>query len=91
MFNWLRILASKLHAVFSKQHLDEDFAEELQGHLASLTEENVRRGMTPEEANRTARLRLGGLTQLQESQRELRGLPLIETLCSAKNPYTANL
>jgi putative ABC transport system permease protein len=79
MFNWLRILASKLHAVFSRQHLDEDFAEELQGHLASLTEENVRRGMTQEEANRTARLQLGGLTQLQETQRELRGLPLIES------------
>src|SRR5258708_38644015 len=40
----------------------------------------MRRGMTREEANRAARLALGGVTQLKESNRERRGLPRIETL-----------
>jgi hypothetical protein len=79
MFEWLRILASKIRALLSKRRLDEDFAEELQTHLAILTNENIGRGMTLEEANRAARLRLGGLTQLGEAHRELRGLPLVET------------
>jgi putative ABC transport system permease protein len=79
MFNWLRILASKIRALLSKQQLDEDFAEELQAHLARLTEENIRGGMTSEEASRMARLRLGGFTQLRETHRELRGLPMVET------------
>ena len=54
MFEWLRILASKIRALLSKRRLDEDFAEELQTHLAILTDENVGRGMTLEEASRAA-------------------------------------
>src|SRR5215831_9875056 len=73
MFDWLRVAAAKARALFSKRRLDEDFAEELQTHLASLTEENLHKGMSEEEARRAARLRLGGLTQLREAHRELRG------------------
>src|SRR5215472_16209626 len=80
MGDWLRVTASKIHGWLSVRRLDEDFAEELQTHLASLTEENLRKGMSAEEASRTARLRLGGLTQLREAHRELRGLPIVETL-----------
>ncbi len=60
--------------------MDREFEQELTAHLELLTEENVGRGMTPEEARRAARVRLGGITQLQETNRELRGLPLVETL-----------
>ena len=35
--------------------------------------------MTPEEAARAARIRLGGSTQLKETNRELRGFPFLET------------
>jgi len=59
--------------------VDEDFSEELGAHLEMLTEENVRRGMTPEEARRIARLKLGGITQLRETNRQLRGMPILET------------
>jgi len=45
-----------------------------------LTEENIRRGMTREEARRAARVRLGGVAQLREKNRELRGQPWAETL-----------
>ena len=54
-----------------------DFEEELRAHLEMLAEENVRRGMTPDEARRAARVRFGGVAQLQENHRELRGLPWI--------------
>ena len=80
MFDWLRVGAAKTRALFSNRRLDEDFREELETHLASLTEENLHKGMSAEEASRAARLRLGGLTQLREAHRELRGLPIVETL-----------
>src|SRR5271167_80115 len=76
----LRVLASRIRGMLTRCRLDEDFQQELQAHLALLTEENIRRGMTSEEARRAARLRLGGITQLRQTHRELQGLPLVETL-----------
>src|SRR5271170_4583366 len=58
---------------------EQDFERELASHLEMLTEENVRRGMALQEARRAARLRLGGTTQLSETNRELRGSPWLET------------
>ena len=59
--------------------VDQDFANELDSHLDMLADENIRRGMPPEEARRAARIKLGGVTQLKETNRELRSLPVIET------------
>src|SRR6267143_7259668 len=79
MLAWIRALASRTRAWLSPHDTDQDFENELEIHLEMLTDENVRRGMAPEEAKRAARMRLGGLTQLKETNRELQGLPLIET------------
>ncbi|MGC2828070.1 MAG: ABC transporter permease [Candidatus Acidiferrum sp.] len=79
MFAWVRTLASRTRAWLSRGAVDKEFEQELEAHLDLLTDENVRRGMTPDEARRNARIRLGGTTQLRETNRELRGLPLLET------------
>ncbi|HXO05398.1 MAG TPA: ABC transporter permease [Candidatus Sulfotelmatobacter sp.] len=79
MFVWITTLASRFRTWLSQREVDQDFENELGAHLDMLTEENVRRGMLPEEARRVARLKLGGLSQLKETNRELRGLPFIET------------
>jgi putative ABC transport system permease protein len=55
-------------------------ADELAGHISLHTEENLRRGMTPEEARREALIRLGGVEQTKEIYRDRRSLPMIETL-----------
>ena len=80
MFSRLRVLVSRIHGWLTIGCLDQDFEQELEGHMALLTEENIRRGLTPEEARRDARLRLGGVTQLREIHRELQGLPWLETV-----------
>ena len=80
MFDWLRVIASRIRGYFTLRRLDDDFQQELDSHLALLTEENIRRGLTPEEARRAARVRLGGFTQLRETHRELHGLPWLEAL-----------
>src|SRR3977135_4639798 len=79
MFAWIRALVSRTRTWFSPSHVEQDFDHELETHLEMLTDENARRGMAPEEAKRAARMRLGGLTQLKETNRELQGLPIIET------------
>src|SRR6266700_2994046 len=79
MFVWIRALASRTRAWLSPRQADQDFEDELETHLEMLTDENVRRGMAPEDAKRAARIRLGGHTQLKETNRELHGLPILET------------
>jgi len=72
---WARFLA-----LFTASDLDRDLNDELKTHVDMLAEDNLRRGMTPEAANRAARLELGGATQLREAHRETRGIPFIDTL-----------
>jgi hypothetical protein len=47
---------------------------------AMLTDENLRRGMAPDEASRQAHLALGNIAQLKEIQHDRQGLPQLETL-----------
>jgi putative ABC transport system permease protein len=76
----LRILASRLLGFFHKRHLDENLDAELRAHLQLLAEENLRRGMTPQEARYAARREFGGMEQTKELCREQRGLPFLDTL-----------
>jgi len=80
MLTSLRVLVSRLRAMFLRRRLDEDFDEEAQSHVEMLTEEHLRRGMTPEQARRAAILKFGGLTQIRELHRETRGLPWLDKL-----------
>src|SRR5258708_16610649 len=75
-------LVAKVLALSRRRELDREFDQELQSHLTLLTEDYCRRGLSPEDARRDARLELGGLTQLREAHRDTRGLPLLESLFS---------
>jgi predicted permease len=79
MFAWIRALAVRTRTWFLGRQADQDFEYEIESHLDMLAHDNLRQGMAPEEAKRAARMRLGGITQLKETNRELRGLPGIET------------
>jgi predicted permease len=79
MITWLRTLVSKARARLGSERVDREFVQELDTHLEMLAEEGMRRAMPPEEARRAARMRLGGVTQLKETNRELQGLPILET------------
>src|SRR5262250_2133430 len=73
---WLMRLCSFFH----REQREREFVEELESHLAMHIEDNLRAGMSPEEARRVALVKLGGLTQVQELHREQRGLPMLEIL-----------
>ena len=78
MFDGLKAKTSRVLGSFTGRRIDRDFEQELDAHLSMLIDENVRRGMTPEDARRAAHMRLGGVTQLREAHREMRGLPWID-------------
>jgi len=59
---------------------DRDVADELDAHLQFQIDDNLRAGMTPDEARRHALVKLGGLNLVQEQHRDRRGLPLLDTL-----------
>jgi putative ABC transport system permease protein len=80
MLTRLRVLISRLRAALHRTCLDDEFETELQMHISLLTDQNVRRGMSPDEARRAARVTIGGLTQLAEDHRSRRGLPILDTL-----------
>jgi putative ABC transport system permease protein len=62
---------------------DEDrLRVEIEEHIALLTAENVRAGLSPSEARRQARLTFGSVEAIKETYRDQRGLPFIEMLVS---------
>src|SRR5579872_5284488 len=78
MSTWLRIIVSKIFALFVSGRLDQDFEQELEAHLSMLTDTLVREGMTPEEAIYAARRQFGGITQIKQELVESRGIPQLE-------------
>jgi hypothetical protein len=66
---------------FATRHRgDERLREEMELHLAAQTEENIRAGMTSEEARRQARLKFGAVDEVREAYHSEEGLPLFEDL-----------
>ncbi len=76
----LRAWLLRFGGVFGKTQSEREMAEEMESNLQMHIEDNLRSGMTAEEARRAALMRLGGLEQTKEIYRERRGLPALETL-----------
>ena len=78
----IRALLARLAGMFTKNRADDELKEELQSHLEMETAENIRRGMSPEDARRHALVASGGLTQAVEAVRDRRGLPWLESVAA---------
>src|SRR5579863_7986893 len=74
-----RIIA-RIRAVFQRAGSDRDLEFELEAHVQLLTEDHILRGTLRRQAERLARIELGGVYQLQEAHREIRALPFLDTL-----------
>jgi predicted permease len=71
---------ARFFGMLNRGRREREFAEELESHLAMHIEDNLRAGMSPEEARRVALIKLGGMTLTKELRREQGGLPMLETL-----------
>jgi putative ABC transport system permease protein len=76
----LRAWFSRFGGLFRTNQLEQELAAELDGHLQMHIDDNLRSGMSAQEARRQALLKLGGVEPTKEIYRERRGLPLLETV-----------
>lgn len=80
MMHFVREALNRLRSFFRKGPLDRELDAEMASHIEMAIEENVRRGLPPEEARRHALVQFGGVQQARERQRESRGLPWLDVL-----------
>ena len=73
----MRILMSRFIGLFRKQRQEQELDDEVRSHLQMLEDENVRRGMPPQEARYAALRSFGGVDQTKERYREQLGLPFV--------------
>ena len=66
-------------ALFRGRRLDEELQAEIAAHLELAEKEAAEAGLTPEEARRTAHLRLGGVERIREDHRDDRSARWMET------------
>src|SRR5260370_28540229 len=71
---------SRGRALFCRKQLDEDLDQELRAHIEFAIEENLKRGLSRQEARSAALRAFGGVTQFKERYRVQRGVPLLEEL-----------
>jgi predicted permease len=76
----LREAFHQIRSLFRSEQLDHEVNEEMASHLEMAVEENLRRGMSAEEARREAFVRFGGVQQALEQHRESRSLPWVDVL-----------
>jgi predicted permease len=76
----LRLLWYQLSSPFRKRNLERELDEELNSHLQMEIAENLRKGMTAEDARFAALRRFGGVAQVKEIYRETHGPRVIQTL-----------
>jgi putative ABC transport system permease protein len=70
--NWTRF--------FRRRYWDEERARELEAYLEAETDENIARGMSPDEARYAAHRKLGNATLIREEIYHMNSLGWIETL-----------
>src|SRR5215475_10950816 len=73
-------MLSKLRAWLRKSEIDSELDEELRYHIEQQTEQNIRLGMSPEEARCAARKSFGGVEQAKERSRDARGVRWLEEI-----------
>src|SRR5262245_27020097 len=76
----LRIFFHRLFGLFLRRKLERELEEEIRSHLEMQIEDNLRLGMSPDEARRATRLKFGVVEQVKEAYREKSRLGWIENL-----------
>ena len=79
MMSWLRQTAERFRALLRAPAFDRELDREMEAHLELAVEDNLARGLSPDEARRRAMVEFGGRQQARENQREARAFPVLES------------
>jgi predicted permease len=69
-----------LRSLIRRKRVETDLDDELRFHFDRQVEKHVRSGLTRDEATRRARMSFGGIDQIKEECRDVRGVRLMENL-----------
>ena len=75
-----RAWALRLAGLFHRRQREQELAAEIDSHLQLHIDDNVRAGMTEEQARRNAILNLGGIESAKEAWRDRSTVPFVENL-----------
>ena len=76
----LRAWILRLAGLFPNTRRERALSDEIESHLQLHIDDNLRSGMTPEQARRDAILKLGGVEPAKEAYRERGTIPFLENL-----------
>ena len=76
----LRAWFLRMGSMLGRRQREREFAAEMESNLQMHIEDNVRAGMSGDEARRQALLRFGGANSARDSYQRQSGLPFLETL-----------
>ena len=76
----LRAFSIRLSGVFRPGFREREMSAEFESHLQMHIDDNLRAGMTPEQARREARLKFGAMEAVKDTYRETFGISWLETL-----------
>jgi macrolide transport system ATP-binding/permease protein len=74
----LRRILTRGAGLFRRRARERALADELESHLALHVDDNIRRGLAPDEARRQAVLAIGGIEAMKEAYRDQSTVPLVE-------------
>src|SRR5262245_40794994 len=77
---WLKNFLQRVRRLWRSKAIHKEISNELQFHIDMHVEENLRRGMSPDEARRDVERRFGNLTRINERAYDVRGARLVETV-----------
>ena len=75
-----RALLARLGGLFGSARQERELTDELDSHVQLHTEDNMRAGMSPQQARRAALIHLGGAEKTRQAYRDRSTLPLLENL-----------
>jgi predicted permease len=78
--HWFYTIPLRLRSLFRRRQVEQELDEELRYHIDRQIEEQIAKGMTPEEARYAALRAIGGIEQRKEECRDKRGVRWIEDL-----------
>src|SRR5215510_4583750 len=76
---WLKSFLRRVRGLWRSETIHQEITDELQFHIDMRVEENIRRGMSPDEARRDAERNFGNLTRIKERGYDVRGGRWLET------------
>jgi len=76
----LRAWLLRFKALFLKDTRERELADEIESHLQMHIDDNIRAGMSPQEARRVAVIKLGGVDQTKEAYRDRATIPFLESV-----------